>query len=232
MKDFLSRTRLIFGDSMKKIENAHVLVVGVGGVGSYVVEGLVRCGLGRITICDFDTIDITNINRQIHTNSGNIGKSKVNEMAIRAKKINPNLIVNELEMKVDKNNIDELFNVSYDYVCDAIDMVTSKLEIIKKCDENKIPIISCMGTGNKLDATKFEIADIYSTSVCPLAKVIRKEVRNLGIKKLKVLYSKEKPLKFFVESENRKSPASVSFVPSVAGLIIAGEIVKCIAYDE
>ncbi len=235
---------MIFKDDMDKLRDAHVLLVGVGGVGSYVVEALVRGGIGELTLCDFDTIDVSNLNRQLQTNHSNIGRSKVKEMAKRALLINPDLRVNIREMKVCSENINELFfacddevdlpvdscekkRIKYDYVCDAIDMVTSKLLLIKKCEELAIPIISSMGTGNKLDPTLFEITDIYKTSVCPLAKVMRKELKNLGIKKLKVLYSKEQALKCFVEGDGgRRSPASVSFVPSVAGLIIGGEIIK------
>ncbi len=230
MEDFLGRSRLIFGDKMKNIEHAHVLVVGLGGVGSYVVEGLVRAGVSELSICDYDTIDVTNLNRQLHTHSQNIGKSKAKELAKRIKLINPDIKVNVIEVLVDKDNVDELLSVDYDYVCDAIDMVSSKLLLIKKCKNLGIPIISSMGTGNKLDPTQFEIADIYKTSVCPLAKVMRKELKALGVPSLKVLYSKEPSLKCFVEKEGKKSPASVSFVPSVAGLIIAGEIIKDLAY--
>ncbi len=226
MEDFLGRSRLIFGDKMKKIESSHVLVVGLGGVGSYVVEGLVRSGVSELSICDYDTIDVTNLNRQLHTHSQNIGKSKARELEKRIKLINPNIKVNVIEVLLDKDNVDEILSSEYDYVCDAIDMVTSKLILIKKCYDLGIPIISSMGTGNKLDPTQFEITDVFKTSVCPLAKVMRKELKVLGVDKLKVLYSKEPSLKCFVEKEGKKSPSSVSFVPSVAGLIISGEIIK------
>ena len=223
---WLQRTELLIGkESVIKLQNANIIVFGLGGVGSYVVEGLVRAGIGNIKVIDNDNVDITNINRQLITDVTTVGKPKVDVEKERALIINPSLNITTVRKFVDKNNIKEIMNNSnnVNYVVDAIDTVQSKLEIIKYCYENSIPIISCMGTGNKLDASKFEIADITKTSVCPLAKVIRKELKKIGIPHLKVLYSKEEPIK-----TNYSSPASISVVPSVAGLLIAGEVLRTI----
>ena len=223
---WLQRTELLIGkESVIKLQNANIIVFGLGGVGSYVVEGLVRAGIGNIKVIDNDNVDITNINRQLIADVTTVGKPKVDVEKERALNINPSLNITTVRKFVDKNNIKEIINDNNkaNYVVDAIDTVQSKLEIIKYCYENSIPIISCMGTGNKLDASKFEIADITKTSVCPLAKVIRKELKKIGIPHLKVLYSKEEPIK-----TNFSSPASISAVPSVAGLLIAGEVLRTI----
>lgn len=236
--NWLNRTEMLIGkESVEKLNKSHVVIFGLGGVGSYVVEGLTRAGIGNISIIDKDIVDVTNINRQIIADTSTIGKSKVEVQEERIKKINPNVNVIKIKEFVNKDNIEELMekiknireksnntkniNKKVDYVVDAIDTVSSKLEIIKYCDEHNIKLISCMGTGNKLDASKFEITDIFKTSVCPLAKIIRTELKKLNIYNLKVLYSKENPVK-----TNTASPASISFVPSVAGLLIAGEVIK------
>lgn len=230
MVNWLDRTEMLIGkENVKKLQNSHVVVFGLGGVGSYVVEGLVRAGISYISIIDKDIVDVTNINRQIIADIETVGKSKVDVEEERILKINSNAHVSKIKEFVNKNNLEEIIEkiiklqniVTINYVVDAIDTVSSKLEIIKYCNAHNIKLISCMGTGNKLDASKFEIADISKTSVCPLAKVIRKELKKLNIQHLKVLYSKEEPLK-----TNTASPASISFVPSVAGLLIAGEIVR------
>ena len=230
MVNWLDRTEMLIGkENVKKLQNSHVVVFGLGGVGSYVVEGLVRAGISYISIIDKDIVDVTNINRQIIADIETVGKSKVEVEEERILKINSNAHVSKIKEFVNKDNLEEiiekiikLLNIeTINYVVDAIDTVSSKLEIIKYCNAHNIKLISCMGTGNKLDASKFEIADISKTSVCPLAKVIRKELKELNIQHLKVLYSKEEPLK-----TNTASPASISFVPSVAGLLIAGEIVR------
>ena len=221
---WLQRTELLIGkESVIKLQNANIIVFGLGGVGSYVVEGLVRAGIGNIKVIDNDNVDITNINRQLIADVTTVGKPKVDVEKERALNINPSLNITTVRKFVDKNNIKEIINDNNkaNYVVDAIDTVQSKLEIIKYCYENSIPIISCMGTGNKLDASKFEIADITKTSVCPLAKVIRKELKKINIPHLKVLYSKEVPIKSI-----SITPASISFVPSVAGLMISGEVIK------
>ena len=230
MNNWLNRTEMLIGkENVKKLQNSHVVVFGLGGVGSYVVEGLVRAGIGYISIIDKDIVDVTNINRQIIADTETIGRAKVDVEKERILKINPNAHVSKIKEFVNKDNLEEIIEkiimlqniVTINYVVDAIDTVSSKLEIIKYCNEHNIKIISCMGTGNKLDASKFEITDISKTSVCPLAKIIRKELKKLNIPHLKVLYSNEKPIK-----TNTTSPASISFVPSVAGLLIAGEVVK------
>ena len=227
-KNWLNRTEALIGkESLEKLQNSNIVVFGLGGVGSYVVEGLVRAGIQNICIIDKDIVDITNINRQLIADTKTIGKNKVDVQEERILKINPIVKVIKLKEFVNKDNIEELMNTilsestHIDYVVDAIDTVSAKLEIIKYCNKNNIKIISCMGTGNKLDANKFEITDIFKTSVCPLAKVIRKELKKLNISNLTVLYSKEEPIK-----TNINTPASISFVPSVAGLLIAGKVVQ------
>lgn len=225
MDNWLNRTEKLIGkENSQNLKHSHVAVFGLGGVGSYVVEGLIRAGIGNISIIDNDIVDITNINRQLIADTETVGKNKVDVEEERILRINPNANVHKILTFVDKNNIYNIMEnlgSSVNYVVDAIDTVSSKLEIIKYCYEHNIKLISCMGTGNKLDASKFEIADITKTSVCPLAKIIRKELKNLNIPHLKVLFSKELPIKTF-----EGSPASISFVPSVAGLLIAGEIIR------
>ncbi|MCI6152112.1 MAG: tRNA threonylcarbamoyladenosine dehydratase [Fusobacterium perfoetens] len=225
------REELLIGkENLDKLKNSHVIVFGLGGVGGFVIEGLVRGGIGELTIVDYDTVDITNINRQIIATTQTIGKLKTDLIYERAKSINPDIKINSISEKYLKENKDMFFqNKKYDYIVDAIDMVSSKLSIIEEANKLNIPIISSMGTGNKLDPLKLEIADINKTSVCPLARVIRKEVKNRGIKRLKVLYSKEEPKKPLNEDNSREKSVnvgSISFVPSVAGLIIAGEVIK------
>ena len=222
--NWLNRTEALIGkENIRKLQNSNVIVFGLGGVGSYVVEGIVRSGIQKICIVDKDIVDITNMNRQLIADSETIGKNKVDAQEERILKINRSAKVIKIKEFVNKDNIEEIMK-SYshiDYVIDAIDTVSSKLEIIKYCYQNNINIISSMGSGNKLDASKFEITDIFKTSVCPLAKVMRKELKKLDIKSLTVLYSKEEPIK-----TNLDTPASISFVPSVAGLLIAGKVVK------
>ena len=220
--DWLNRTRALIGeDKLTKLQHSRVMIFGLGGVGSYVVEGLVRAGIENISIVDKDIVDITNINRQLIADTSTIGQPKVIAEKERILKINPNANINTIQDFVEETNIQSFFTQNVDYVIDAIDTVTSKISIIKYCYLNNIKIISCMGTGNKLDASKFQISDIFKTSVCPLAKVIRKELRKLNIPKLKVLYSTEQPIKTQIDT-----PASISFVPSVAGLLIAGEVIR------
>lgn len=221
MKEWLARTELLIGkENIEKLENASVAVFGCGGVGSYVVEGLVRGGIGTLFLIDHDTISITNINRQLMADTTNIGELKIEAMRKRILKINPCIQLQTFATFATKSTLDTIFaSNAVDYVVDAIDTVSSKLDIIEYCHSHAIPILSCMGTGNKLDPSQFEIADITKTSVCPLAKVIRKELRTRSIPHLKVLYSKEQPKK-------NPIPASISFVPPVAGLMIAGEVIR------
>ena len=225
------REELLIGkENLEKLKNSHVLVFGLGGVGGFVVEALVRGGIGELTIVDYDTVDITNLNRQIIATMDTIGKNKTDLIEKRAKSINPNIKINKINEKYLKEDSNKFFeNKKYNYIVDAIDMVTSKLSIIENAYKLNIPIISSMGTGNKLNPMLLEIADISKTSVCPLARVIRKEVKNRGIKKLKVLYSKENPRKPLNETDSREKAVnvgSISFVPSVAGLIIASEVIR------
>ena len=238
MENQFSRTELIIGeDKLKILKESKVAVFGIGGVGSYVVEGLVRAGICKFVLVDNDLVSNSNLNRQLIATQKTIGKAKVEVAKERILEINPNAevdIYQEFFMPETKGIIDESIN----YIVDAIDTVTAKIELIMRADKLNIPIISSMGTGNKLDPTRFEITDIYKTSVCPLAKVMRKELKQKGIKKLKVLYSKEEPIKFNFNKENeslfnennselkKKTPGSISFVPSVAGLIISGEVIK------
>lgn len=229
-----SRTELLIGkENVNKLHDAKVAVFGVGGVGSYVVEALARSGIGKFILIDNDVVSLTNINRQLVATHKTIGKYKVDIAKERILEINPDAKV-EIRKEFFTPETEDFFDESISYVVDAIDTVTSKLEIIERAKKHNIPVISSMGTGNKLDPTRFEVADIQKTSVCPLAKVMRKELKARNIKHVKVVYSKEEPrvpnskvMEEIREDSNKKSiPASISFVPSVAGLIIAGEVIK------
>lgn len=239
-----SRTEMLIGtDGLNKLKESKVCVFGIGGVGTFVVEGLVRSGVSKFVLVDDDDICLTNINRQIHATRKTIGKPKVIVMKERILEINPKAEVIIYQELYNKDSAEKLLSDDYSYVVDAIDMVSSKIDLIERCYNRNIPIISSMGAGNKLNPTMLEVDDIYKTSVCPLARVMRKELRNRGIKKLKVIYSKEESLKpIQLKSdcttncicpnkdrtcvERRQIPGSVAFVPSVAGLIIASEVVK------
>ncbi len=225
MENWLNRTEYLIGkENIEKLKNAHIAVFGLGGVGSYTIEALARSGIGHLTLVDKDVIDITNINRQLIADTTTVNMPKVDVAKERLLKINPNLVITTYQTFYDSRKTDELFSTSYDYIVDAIDTVSSKLSLVEEANTRHIPIISCMGTGNKLDPTQFEVADITKTSVCPLAKVMRKELKERGISHLKVVYSKEIPHRF--DEEYKQTPASISFVPSVAGLILAGEVIK------
>ncbi|ACQ52501.1 tRNA threonylcarbamoyladenosine dehydratase [Clostridium botulinum] len=230
MENWLQRTEFLIGkEAIENLNKSKIVVLGVGGVGSFVIEALVRSGVGNITIVDNDTIDITNINRQIHANLNTVGKSKVEVMKERILSINPNCNVKTHEVFINKDNISEIVDKDTDYVVDAIDTASSKILSIVWCDKNNINIISSMGTANKLHPTKLKIADIYDTKVCPLAKIMRYELRKRNIKSLKVLYSEETPIKNNnrpLNDKGRPTPASIAFVPPCAGLIIAGEVVR------
>lgn len=216
----LSRCYPLIGEvGINKLKSSHICVFGVGGVGGFVVEALVRCGIGEITIVDFDIINESNINRQIIALHSTIGLKKIDVLEKRIKDINPNCIVNKYDLFINNDNINSFDFKKFNYVIDCVDNVTAKLAIITRAKENNIDIISSMGTGNKLDPKKFKITDISKTAVCPLAKVIRLELRKREIKGVKVLYSEEEPV---------KSPdfiSSISFVPSSAGLLIAREVI-------
>ena len=226
---FTTRTALILGeDGIKKFQNSHVLVIGVGGVGSFCAEALVRAGVGNITIVDYAKVEVTDINRQLPGLTSTLGKDKVEVVKERLLDINNNLNINAIKATFNHETSDEIFNNKYDYVADAIDMVSSKIHLVQECIKRNIPIISSMGMGNKLDPTKIEVSDISKTHTCPLAKVIRKELRDRNIEHLKVVFSTEHPLevKEKITNGHRILPGSISFISSSGGLTIAAEIVK------
>ena len=224
-----SRFELLVGeDNIQKLNQAHVIVFGVGGVGGYVVEALVRSGIGHITIVDNDVISLSNLNRQIIATQETIGQKKVDVMKKRILSIHPECDVTTLDMFYLPETADQIDLSQYDYVVDAIDTITSKIELAVRCDQ-KIPLISSMGTGNKMNPALLQVSDIYKTSVCPLAKVMRRELKKRRVKHLKVVYSQELPMKPFASDEithKRFIPGSTAFVPSSAGLLIASEVVK------
>jgi len=241
----LSRTELLIGkDGLNKLKDSKVIVFGVGGVGSFTVEALVRAGVGTIVLVDDDTICLTNLNRQIHATYDTVGKVKVEAMKDRVLSINKKCNVITHQVFVTKENIPEIITDDIDYVVDAIDTVSAKIALVEYCNEKGIKIMCSMGTGNKFDPTQFKIADIYDTKVCPLAKVMRHELRKRGIKSLKVVYSEEIPTKPKQEDVvtcktgcvctggskkcaiKRQIPGSISFVPPVAGMIIGGEVIN------
>ena len=225
-----SRSALLLSESgIEKLSKSRVAVFGVGGVGGYICEALARAGVGQIDIFDRDTVSVSNINRQIIALHSTVGRPKVQVMKERILDINPDAKVETKECFFLPDNADEFDFSEYSYVVDAVDTVTAKLEIIVRAKEAKVPVISSMGAGNKLDPTRFQVTDIYKTSVCPLAKVMRRELKKRGIKKLKVVFSTEEaitPGRVVSEEGIRATPGSVAFVPSVAGLIIAGEVIK------
>lgn len=225
-----SRTEMLIGkEKLNILKNSRVAVFGIGGVGGYVAEALARSGVGTIDIIDNDDVSLTNINRQIIALSSTVGMPKVDVMKKRLEDINPEICVNTHKVFYMPETKDTFDFTKYDYVVDAIDTVTGKISLVMQTQECGTPIISCMGTGNKLNPTMLEIADIYKTSVCPLAKVMRYELKKRGVKKLKVVYSKETPIvpKNSEESTERRSvPGSTAFVPPVAGMIIASEVIK------
>ena len=241
-----SRTELLFGkEAMDKLAGSKVAVFGIGGVGGYVCEALVRSGVGAFDLIDDDKVCLTNLNRQIIATRSTVGKYKTDVMRDRMLDINPNVEVEVHKCFFLPENADDFPWDSYDYVVDAVDTVTAKIALVMKCKEKNIPIMSSMGAGNKLDGSQFKVADIYKTKVCPLAKVMRRELKKRGVKKLKVVYSEEIPTRPIEDmaiscrnncicppgaehkcTERRDIPGSVAFVPSVAGLIIAGEVAK------
>ena len=224
MSNQYSRTELLIGkENVEKIKKAKVAIFGLGGVGSYAVEALARVGIGHLVIVDYDQYDITNINRQLGATHSSIGKYKVDVMKERILEINPNAIVETYRPDEIEGGEENIIDSSFTYVVDAIDTMANKLKVIEKCQKENVKIITATGAGNKLDATKFEVADIYKTSVCPVCKILRKELKQRNIKKLKVVYSKEIPKK---PENGEKTLGSISFVPSVMGLIAAGEVIK------
>ena len=252
MLNQFSRTQLLFGkEAMEKLAGSRVAVFGIGGVGGYTVEALVRSGVGAIDLIDDDKVCLTNLNRQIIATRSTIGKYKVDVMKERILDINPKVEVNVHKCFYLPETKDEFDFSQYSYVVDAVDTVTAKIEIIMRAKAADVPVISCMGAGNKLDASAFQVADIYKTKMCPLAKVMRRELKARGIKKLKVVYSEEKPVRPLEDmsiscrqhcvcppgterkcTQRRDIPGSIAFVPSVAGLILAGEVVKDLTINQ
>lgn len=228
MLNQFSRTELLLGkDAMDRLRQAHIAVFGIGGVGGYIVEALARSGVGHLDLIDNDKVSPSNINRQIIATMDTLGRYKVDVMKERILSINPDAEVNTRKCFYLPENAGEFDFRKYSYVADAIDTVTAKIELVLQAQKAGVPIISCMGTGNKLDPARLETADIYETSICPLAKVMRRELRKRNVKELKVLYSKEEPIKSTQPSAQRRAiPGSISFVPPAAGLMIAAEIVK------
>lgn len=238
-----SRMEMLIGaEALQKLKNSRVAIFGIGGVGTFAVEALTRAGIGSFVLIDDDVICLSNLNRQLHATQSTIGKPKVEIMMERILSINPEVKVSIYQKFYTAESSQELLQADYDYVIDAVDTVSAKIHLVVRCQELGIPIISCMGAGNKMDPSKFEVADIYSTSVDPLAKVMRKELRKRGVGALKVVYSTEVPivpqateLDLEIESDvsdsrankkRRSVPGSVSFVPSVAGMILGGEVVR------
>ncbi|MGN0386419.1 MAG: ThiF family adenylyltransferase [Lachnospiraceae bacterium] len=252
MLNQFSRTQLLLGkEAMEKLERSRVAVFGIGGVGGYVCEALVRSGVGAFDLIDDDKVCLTNLNRQIIATRKTVGKYKVDVMKERMLEINPDVEVTVHKCFFLPENADDFPFEKYDYVVDAVDTITAKLEIVMQANKKQVPVISCMGAGNKLDASAFRVADIYKTKMCPLAKVMRRELKKRGVKKLKVVYSEEKPTRPLEDmsiscrsncicppgakhkcTERRDIPGSVAFVPSVAGLILAGEVVRDLALDK
>lgn len=252
MLNSFSRSELILGkDGMNKLKESKVAVFGIGGVGSYTVEALARTGVEKLVLVDDDCVCLTNINRQIHATTKTVGKPKVEIMKQRVLEINPRAEVETFKKFYSNETADELLKEDYDYVVDAIDTVSAKIDLCVRCREMGIPIISSMGAGNKLDPTRFKVSDIYNTTIDPIAKVMRRELRRRNIDSLKVVYSTEGPIQVEQESEasckvncicppgtarkcseRHQVPGSVSFVPSVVGLILAGEVIKDIALNS
>lgn len=230
MSNQFSRTELLIGkDGVEKLQKSKVAVFGIGGVGSYVVEALARGGIGHLIIVDYDKYDITNINRQLGATHSTIGKYKVDVMKERILDINPNAIVEAYKPDEIDDVESSIVDSTFTYVVDAIDTMANKIKLIEKCKQENVKIITATGAGNKLDATGFEVADIYKTSVCPVCKILRKELKQKNIHELKVVYSKEIPKK---PKNGEKTLGSISFVPSVVGLITAGEVIKDIVNIE
>lgn len=225
MEERFERTALLLGEAgLDRLQQKHVAVFGVGGVGGYAVEALARSGVGELTIVDRDEVTESNINRQIIATVKTIGRKKVDVMEERIADINPDCVVHKYSCFYLPETAAEFDFSEYDYVVDAVDTVTAKIELVLRAQEAGVPVISSMGAGNKLDPARFEVADIYDTSVCPLARVMRRELKKRGIKKLKVVYSKEEPL-----AKRKAVPGSIAFVPSAAGLILAGVVVRELA---
>lgn len=230
-----SRTELLLGaENMERLQQSHVAVFGIGGVGGYVCEALVRSGIGEFDLIDSDTVALSNLNRQIIATHKTVGLPKVEVMKARMEEINPQVKVCTHQCFFLPENADSFDFSKYDYVVDCIDTVTAKIELILRCQAEGVPIISSMGAGNKLDGSRFRVTDIYKTEMDPLAKVMRRELKKRGVRKLKVVYSDEKPITLSEQTEEngKRIPGSMAFVPAVAGLVLAGEVVKDLCKDE
>lgn len=222
MENWLDRSLKLYGEkSIEKLKNSSVLVFGAGGVGSYLIEALARSGIGKITVVDGDEYSVTNLNRQLYATVNTIGKKKVDVCVQRIKSINPDCIAIGIDKFVLESDLGEFDFTPYSFVVDAIDTVSAKVAIIVNAKKQGVPVISCMGTGNKIDPTAFKFADIYKTKVCPLCKVMRKLLKEKGVSNLEVLYSEEEPIK-----SGERTPSSNSFTPAVAGLFLAGKIIN------
>ena len=233
MPEEFSRSILVLGnDSIEKLASSRVIVFGLGGVGGYVVEALARTGVGHLDLVDNDEVSLSNINRQIYALHSTVGKDKVDVAHARVLDINPNCIVRKHKIFYLPETADQINLSDYDYVVDCIDTVSAKIELVMRANEANVPIISSMGTGNKLDPSKLRIADISKTSVCPLARVMRQELRKRGIYYLKCVFSTEEPATPSIDSGSRHVPGSVAFVPSVAGLMLSGEVIKDLIRSE
>lgn len=233
-KEWQSRTEMVLGvDAVEKLNNSNVAVFGIGGVGSFAAEALARAGIGRLTLVDGDVVSETNINRQLIADVSTVGLDKVEVMKKRIALINPEAEVRAVKLFYSQDTSGEIDLSEFDYILDCIDTVSSKIHLICSADTLKVPVISCMGAGNKLNPDMFEVSDIYKTSVCPLARIMRSELKKRGIKKLKVVYSREDPARVTADltdgtGTKKRAPGSLSFVPSVAGLIMAGEAIKAL----
>lgn len=227
MEDMYTRTKMLIGDKVNALKNARVLVCGVGGVGGYVVEALARAGVGTIAVLDNDVFSVSNLNRQILSTRETVGRRKTQVAVERIKSINPECKTIEYDLFLNADTQERVSLADFDYIVDAIDTVSAKLELITRAKSLGVDIISCMGTGNKL-GTNFEVADVYKTSVCPLAKVMRRELKKRGVKRLKVVYSKEEPIipKSTPCENGRHIPGSISFAPAIAGMVLASEVIK------
>lgn len=233
MPDAFSRERMLLGEeAVERLQKSHIIVFGLGGVGSFAVEALARAGIGELTLVDHDTVSLTNLNRQLYALHSTMGRWKAEVACERVRDINPGCRVHVIPEFYLPEHAERFWGARYDYIVDAIDTVSAKIDLACRAQEMEIPIIASMGTGNKLDPSRFEVADIYDTQVCPLCRVMRRELKKRGVKKLKVVYSREEPRKpapCGEETGKRAVPGSISFVPPAAGLLLAGEVIRALS---
>ena len=227
MNDIFERTRLLLGEEyFNKIGQSSVIVFGIGGVGGYVVEALVRSGISKITIVDYDTVDWSNINRQVIATTKTVGRKKVEVLKERILEINPQCKVIAMDEMITSENVEKFSLMQYNYTIDAIDNMSAKIRLAEYCFHKKLPLLSCMGTGNKLDPMGFQIADLFETKNCPVARVLRRELRRKNVSALTVCYSQEVPKNTVISDGKRNAPASIAFVPPAAGLLMASKVIK------